>query len=55
MTKPRKNPAAVSLGRKGGHATARNLTSEERAASARKASLARWAKRHVPVAERRPG
>lgn len=39
-----KNSAAVELGRKGGRATARNRTSEERADAARKAVEARWAK-----------
>jgi general stress protein YciG len=39
-----KNAAAVSLGRKGGKATARNRTPEERAEAARKAVKARWAK-----------
>jgi len=37
----RKNPAAVSLGRRGGKATARKLTPEQRSASARHAVLAR--------------
>lgn len=45
----RKNPAAVALGRKGGKkggpARAAKMTPEERAASARNAALARWAKR----------
>lgn len=40
----RKDPAAVVLGRKGGKATARKLTSEERTEAARKAAAARWAK-----------
>jgi hypothetical protein len=39
-----KNSAAVTLGRKGGKATARNRTPEERADAARKAVEARWAK-----------
>ncbi len=43
-----KNPAAVELGRMGGRiggkARAAKLTPEERANSARKAALARWAK-----------
>jgi hypothetical protein len=39
-----KNPAAVELGRKGGKATARKLTPEQRSESARRASQARWAK-----------
>lgn len=45
----RKNPAAVALGRKGGKkggpARAASMTAEERAASARKAALARWKER----------
>ena len=40
----RKNPAAVALGSKGGKATAKKLTPEQRAASARRAAQARWAK-----------
>jgi general stress protein YciG len=47
----RKNPAAVSLGRKGGKATAKNRTPEERAEAARKAVEARWAKQKKLVAE----
>ncbi|HKH99703.1 MAG TPA: hypothetical protein VJ999_11395 [Candidatus Sulfotelmatobacter sp.] len=39
-----KNKAAVQLGRKGGKATAKNLTPEQRKASARKAAKARWGK-----------
>jgi hypothetical protein len=46
-----KNPAAVSLGRKGGKATAKNRTPEERAEAARKAVEARWAKQKKLVAE----
>jgi len=42
MTK--KNAAAVELGRRGGTATARKLTPEERKESARRAAQARWAK-----------
>jgi hypothetical protein len=42
MTK--KNAAAVQLGRRGGKATARKSTAEERSKQARKAALARWAK-----------
>jgi len=52
MTKRRKNPAAVALGRLGGLAAsgagARRrlaaMTKEERSALARKAARARWAK-----------
>jgi hypothetical protein len=40
---PRKDPAAVTLGRKGGKATAKNLTPEQRAEMASKAATARWA------------
>ena len=44
-----KNPAAVALGklggRKGGKARAERLTAEERSVIARKAALARWARR----------
>jgi cytochrome c-type biogenesis protein CcmH/NrfG len=39
-----KNPAAVALGRKGGHARAQKLTPEQRSESARKAVRARWEK-----------
>lgn len=43
---PKKNPAAVALGRrgglKGGKARAAKLTAEERSASARKAANSRW-------------
>jgi len=40
----KKDPAAMKLGRKGGKARAANLTPDERSASARKASQARWAR-----------
>lgn len=47
--RPTKDPAAVALGRKGGliggRKRAANMTPEERADSARKAALARWANR----------
>jgi len=47
--KKRKNPAAVALGRKGGlkggHARAAKMTAKERQESARKAAMARWAKK----------
>jgi hypothetical protein len=46
--KPKKNPAAVALGRlgglKGGKALAAKMTPAQRKASARKAALARWSK-----------
>ena len=41
---PKKDPAAVKLGRRGGKATAKKLTVEQRRESARKAALARWRK-----------
>jgi len=37
-----KDPAAVALGRKGGLASKKNRTPEERTEIARKAALARW-------------
>ncbi|MFY9910827.1 MAG: hypothetical protein WCF22_23510 [Candidatus Sulfotelmatobacter sp.] len=40
----RKNPAAVELGRKGGHSRAQNLSPHERSESARRAAEARWEK-----------
>jgi hypothetical protein len=40
-----KDPAAVKLGRKGGKATAARRTKQERSEAARRAILARWAKR----------
>ena len=47
--KSKKNPAAVALGRlgglRGGPARAKTLTAAERKTSARKAALARWAKK----------
>jgi hypothetical protein len=39
-----KNAAAVELGRKGGKATARKLTPQQRKESARRAAQARWAR-----------
>jgi len=38
----------AKFGRKGGQATARNLTPEQRKAIARKAAQARWAKEKRP-------
>lgn len=38
-----KNPAAQSLGRKGGKARAKKLTAKKRAEIAREAALRRWA------------
>jgi len=45
-----KNPHAVALGRKGGQALAKKLTEKERADSARRAVLARWAKQKAKTA-----
>jgi hypothetical protein len=46
----KKNPAAVALGRlgglKGGPARTLSMTPTQRKASAKKAALARWAKKH---------
>ena len=48
MDKPKKDPLAVELGRrgglKGGKARAAKLAAEERSESARKAARARWAR-----------
>ena len=41
----RKNPAAVSLGARGGRARAKNLSPERLRAIGRKGAKARWAKR----------
>jgi hypothetical protein len=38
----KKDPAAVELGRKGGKASAKKLTREQRKEKARKAAQARW-------------
>jgi DNA-binding NarL/FixJ family response regulator len=40
----KKNAAAVALGRKGGEASARKLTDEQRREKARKAARAKWAR-----------
>jgi hypothetical protein len=39
-----KNSAAVALGKKGGEATAKNLTPAQRTKAARNAANARWSK-----------
>jgi hypothetical protein len=44
----KKDTAAVQLGRKGGKATAKKLTPEERSEAARKAAQARWKKKDGP-------
>jgi len=48
---PKKNPAAVALGRlgglKGGKARAKKLTKKRRAEIAKKAAQARWGKRKL--------
>jgi hypothetical protein len=49
LAMPPKNPAAVSLGRRGGHARAKKLTAEERSESARKAVEARWEKQKADL------
>jgi hypothetical protein len=53
LTPHKKNPAAKALGRlgglKGGNARAAKLTAQERKESARKAAMARWAKRKPGV------
>ena len=41
---PPKDPAAVSLGGRGGAARARRLTPEERSQAAKRAAQARWKK-----------
>jgi acyl-CoA reductase-like NAD-dependent aldehyde dehydrogenase len=43
MKRPRKNPAAVSLGALGGKARAKSMTPEERSAAAAVAAEAKWA------------
>jgi hypothetical protein len=43
-----KDDAAVRLGRKGGRATAKKLSQEQRKERARKAAKARWSKRKPP-------
>jgi hypothetical protein len=53
---PRKNPAAVELGRlggkKGGKARATKLTAERRQEIARKAAEARWTRKQLEEEER---
>jgi hypothetical protein len=48
-SEPKKNPAAVALGRlgglKGGKARAANMSAKTRSQSARKAAKARWSKK----------
>jgi hypothetical protein len=43
LTEDGKNKAAVDLGRKGGKARAKNLSSDERSLIAQKAAKKRWA------------
>lgn len=45
MANKRKNPAAVSLGRRGGKARLTKLTPERRSEIARKAAAGRWGKK----------
>jgi hypothetical protein len=47
-----KNPAAVSLGRKGGKAYAKNHSTEERKQAARRAAQARWEKAKQEAAKK---
>ena len=44
MTKKRKNPAAVTLGRKGGQAYKKAHTAKERSDNASRAATERWRK-----------
>lgn len=44
LTKKRKSPAAVELGRRGGKARAKRLSKQEREKIARKGGKARWKK-----------
>lgn len=50
-----KNPHAVALGRKGGRASRKNLSQEEKRRLAQRAAQARWAKarRNKPAEETR--
>jgi len=50
MPTRRKNPAAVSLGRKGGKARLKTMTAKQRSQAARRAAKARW-KKKVPRKE----
>jgi hypothetical protein len=51
MAPKRKDPAAVSLGRRGGKARVRNMSPEERSEAARIAAMARWFKVKKPKAK----
>lgn len=51
----KKNSAAVALGRKGGEASAKKLTQEQRQDKARKAARAKWAKAKAQPARWRLG
>ena len=53
MTRKEIREYFAKFGRKGGQATARKLTPEQRKASARKAALARWAKKREAREKRR--
>ena len=52
VAQPKKNPAAVALGRlgglKGGKARAKKLSAKRRHDIAKKAAAARWGRRSVP-------
>jgi hypothetical protein len=54
MATKRKDPAAVSLGRRGGKARVRNMTPEARSESARIAAMARWFKAKKAPTKRGP-
>jgi len=49
-----KDPAAVTLGRRGGLARAARLTPEERTASAKLAARARWGVKRKPTRPKSP-
>ena len=49
-----KDAAAVSMGRKGGAARARNLTAEQRAEIARKAAKGRWGTKNLVPGQKEP-
>jgi hypothetical protein len=55
MATKKKNPAAVSLGSKGGNARWAGTTPEERSEAARKRVQARWAKAKKKAAKKARG
>jgi hypothetical protein len=52
MVRMAKDPAAVSLGRRGGKARVRKQTPQQRTESARNAAIARWAKTPTSIRTR---